>query len=303
LSESRKATTARAPAQEQVLRAYVANGHRHVDGWLEPVALRSVMVLDCLQKERGIEGGLCEIGVHRARLFILLHLLSSMNERTVGFDLFELMPDNVQAAYGANNRAEVVAAIASHGGDLGRIELVATDSTKLKPEDILRHTRAPVRMFSIDGGHDAETALGDLRLASRVLIHGGLVLLDDVFNAQWPGVIEAAARFLQESGHGLVPFCHAGNKMYFAAGREAADWYRARMGAELADVSTKTESFFAHPVLIAWPPAMSSRAKVVSFVLGEPALRYFRRSKLLSVLLRRATKRGRPGSTRCAPET
>jgi hypothetical protein len=60
------------------------------------------------------------------------------------------------------------------------------------------------------------------------------------------------------------------------------------MGAELADVSTKTESFFAHPVLIAWPPAMSPRAKSVSLVLG--ALHYFRRSKLLSALRRRETK-------------
>jgi hypothetical protein len=287
LSESRKAATVRTPAQERVLRAYVANGHSRVVGWLEPLALQSIMLLDCLQRERGIEGGLCEIGVHRARLLILLHLLSRMNERTVGFDLFELMPDDVRAAYGANSRLEVVAAIASHGCDLERIELIAADSTKLKAEDILRHTKAPVRMFSIDGGHDAETVLVDLRLASRVLSPGGLVLLDDIFNEQWPGVIEAAARFLREPGHGLVPFCHAGNKMYLANGREAADWYRERMGAELADVSIKIERFFAHPVLIAWLPTMSPRAKAVSLVLGEPALRYFRRNKLLSVLRRR----------------
>jgi hypothetical protein len=223
LSEAGKAATVRAPAQERVLRAYVANGHRRVGGWLEPLALRSIMLLDRLQRERGIESGLCEIGVHRARLFILLHLLSRMNERTVGFDLFELMPDDVRAAYGANSRAEVVNAIARRGCDLEGIELVATDSTKLRAEDILRHTRAPVRMFSIDGGHDAETALSDLHLASRVLIRGGLVLLDDIFNEQWPGVIEATARFLQEPSHGLVPFCHAGNKMYVATGSEAAD--------------------------------------------------------------------------------
>jgi Methyltransferase domain len=287
LSDLRKGAPARAPAQERALRAYVGNGHSRVDGWLEPLALRSILLLDRLQWERGVEGGLCEIGVHRGRLLILLHLLSRMNERTVGFDLFEFMPEDIRAVYGANSRAEVVAAIASHGCDPERIELVTVDSTRLKAEDILHYTRERIRMFSIDGGHDAETALGDLRLAARVLIPGGLVLLDDIFNEQWPGVIEAAARFLQERGHGLVPFCYAGNKMYLATGREAADWYRERMGTALTDVSTKTESFFSHPVLIAWPSAMSPRAKAISLVLGKSALQYFRRSKLLSAMRRR----------------
>jgi hypothetical protein len=253
------------------------------------LALRSIVFLDRMQKEGGIQGSMCEIGVHRARLFILLHLLSRAEERSVGFDLFELMPDDIKATYGANSKADVVSAIKIYGCDLQRIELIAADSTKLQPEDVLRHTRIPVRMFSVDGGHDVGTALSDLRLASGVLSPGGVVLLDDVFNAGWPGVVEAATRFLQEPDHQLVPFCHAGNKMYLAAGREAADWYRERMCSELSDVSTKTEHFFGHPVMIAWVPAMSARARAVSLVFGESALRYLSRSKLLSVL--RASRR------------
>jgi hypothetical protein len=50
LSESRKIVTVHAPGQERALRAYVANDHSCVDGWVEQSALRSVILLNCLQR-------------------------------------------------------------------------------------------------------------------------------------------------------------------------------------------------------------------------------------------------------------
>jgi len=53
------------------------------------------------------------------------------------------------------------------------------------------------RFFHIDGGHNAGEALGDLRLAASVLCDAGVIVLDDPFRPEWPGVTEALIRFLE----------------------------------------------------------------------------------------------------------
>jgi hypothetical protein len=54
------------------------------------------------------------------------------------------------------------------------------------------------RFFHIDGGHNCEEALSDLRLAADSLIGKGVIALDDPFREDWPGVTEAVIRFLDE---------------------------------------------------------------------------------------------------------
>ena len=268
------------------LRKYAAGGHVNVAGWLEPLALRSIVILDRIQKEIGVEGGMCEIGVHRARLLILLHLLSREGERTIGFDLFELMDAELSAAYGSFSKVEIVKTLIKHGCDLERIDLVAVDSTSLRPEDVSKRSQQTIRMFSVDGGHDANTALSDIRLAGKVISTGGLVFVDDTFNEQWCGVIEATARFLQQSDHGLIPFLQSGNKMFFTTSQCKADDYRERMTRELSDVSVKVEKFFGYPVLIAWQAQMSKAATAFSLLVGDEGLKILRGAKRLLTPLR-----------------
>ena len=50
----------------------------------------------------------------------------------------------------------------------------------------------------IDGGHNADEALGDLRLAAEVTVPGGIIALDDAINPVWPGVAEGLMCFLRE---------------------------------------------------------------------------------------------------------
>jgi hypothetical protein len=269
-----------ADRQGGALGAYVNLGNKRVPGWLDGIAIRSILALDAHQRELGVEGSMCEIGVHRARLLILLHLLSRSNELTVGFDLFELVSGDVAAAYGEFDREYLAATLREHGCEMSRIKLVACDSTKLHAEEVLRLAVNSVRIFSVDGGHDARTALSDMCLAEQVLAPGGVVLLDDIFNEQWCGVVEAAARFLLRSDQGLVPYFYAGNKMFFANGREFADKYRERMTRELGDESIKVETFFGHPVLIAQLKRRSVKAKMAAAVLGETGFRVLRESRL-----------------------
>lgn len=276
--------------RRQLVAKYAAVGNRRVSGWLDKIAIQSIILLDRHQRELGVAGAMCEIGVHRARLFILLHLLSRPDERSLGIDLFEHVGGEVEIAYGAFDRNYLLSTLLRHGCELKRIDLVASDSTSISAVDIRNLTIEPVRIFSVDGGHDAETALSDMRLAAQALAPGGVVLLDDIFNEQWCGVVEAAARFLLLSDHNLIPFFYAGNKMFFASGKEYADMYRSRMANDLVNASKKVETFFGHDVLIAWPTPVSARARVASLVLGEAGLQAFRQSKLMSLLRRGRTR-------------
>ena len=62
--------------------------------------------------------------------------------------------------------------------------------------------------------------MSDLRFAEEVLVNGGVVFVDDVFNPEWPGVVEGVAAFLRavpaNARAGAVRLC----------GREAASHHR-----------------------------------------------------------------------------
>jgi hypothetical protein len=203
---------------------YIATGHRAVQGWLTDTARLTIVPLVRAQDARGITGPVCEIGVHHGRLFILLHLLA-IQERAVGWDLFEGgQKENVDHS-GGGSQLITQENIRTHGGALDRVRLVAANSLHLAPEDVVRDCGGHPRIFSIDGGHTAEITENDLRLADATVCDGGLVILDDCFNESWPGVMEGTARFLATSSR-LVPAVIGGNKLILTTSRDDGASYQ-----------------------------------------------------------------------------
>jgi hypothetical protein len=192
------------------------------------MAIETIRELADLQQEMGIQGPVCEIGVHHGRLFLLLQLLTRPPERSVAIDLFEMQDENVDGS-GKGSRDALLDNLRAHGCDLSRVELVTENSLRLTPERILSLCGAPPRLFSIDGGHTAEATRNDLALADRTVCEGGLVFLDDYFNASWPGVSEGTCTFVREDRERLMPVAITSNKFVFAAGREQAAAYRHRL--------------------------------------------------------------------------
>jgi hypothetical protein len=210
-----------------LLDAYAKKGNRRVEGWLLPTAIEVIRQLAGLQKELGIRGPVCEIGVHHGRLFLLLHLLTVPPERSVAIDLFEMQDENVDGS-GKGSRDALMHNLRTHGCDLSRVELVTENSLRLTPERIVSLCGGQPRLFSIDGGHTAEATRNDLLLADRTVCEGGLVVLDDYFNSSWPGVSEGTCTFMREDRKRLVPVVITSNKFIFAAGQEKAALYRQR---------------------------------------------------------------------------
>ena len=111
-----------------------------------------------------------------------------------------------------------------------------------------------VRIFSVDGGHTQEIVLSDMRLAEKSLVDGGVVIADDVFNQQWPGVCVGTVHYLEQGG-ALVPFYIGYNKVLFTA-PEHAESYRRTLDAAYADKTMTAvfeSTFVGHPVSILVP--------------------------------------------------
>ena len=58
--------------------------------------------------------------------------------------------------------------------------------------------------------------MNDLQLAEGVVLDKGVVVLDDFFNQEWPGVASGGSRHMLDPATALRPFCITPNKLYLS---------------------------------------------------------------------------------------
>lgn len=206
------------------LTTYIRKGYKNVDGWLTAIAVRSTAELGAAQAKLGVRGAVSEIGVHHGRFFILLHLLTKAPEISVAWDLFEWQHENADGS-GRGDRAAFRENLLRHGCDLTRVRIHTVNSMNLTADQIIAECKGRVRIFSVDGGHTAESTCNDLTLAAETLCTGGIILLDDFFNCDWPGVAEGTCKFFQLHGESLIPVAILGNKFIFTNSESFAGVY------------------------------------------------------------------------------
>ncbi len=222
--------------------AYVLHGGNGiVKGWIEPGALALTTLLSQTQVEHGVAGSFAEIGVHHGRFFIALCLLRNIGEHAIAIDIFEDQHLNMDFS-GLGSRKKLINNIKRHVGSLDGISLLKADSLTVQPGTILEQLGGPARLFSVDGCHTREHTESDIRLASRVLAPGGIVVVDDIFNPTWPGVMAGVEAFLQsDNTHSLVPLVATDNKLILCQ----QDWrekYWAAIREHLLHVQGGTSS-------------------------------------------------------------
>jgi len=237
----------RRPRHDRRQRAlYLRYAPRLVDGWLEPYSARLIIALSEIQTERGLSGGVGEIGVHHGRLMVLLLLLSQADEGAFVCDIFDRQHLNLDLS-GLGDEAIFDANVRRFCGDGGWITKFRCSSFDLDPEELVRRV-GRIRLLSIDGGHTPECALNDVSIAEKVLVDDGIVIVDDYFNADWPGVSEGIGRYLAVPEARLVPFAVAPNKLLLTT-RGAAAAYVEGLAA-LGFAPLKTSAMFGHPVTL-----------------------------------------------------
>jgi Methyltransferase domain len=202
----------------------VARSCRRIDGWFSAEAAQLFGLVDEVQRRAGIAGDLFEIGVHHGRSAVLLAHMARAGERVGVCDLFGGQGENVSGS-GSGDRAVFEANMAALAppGRLGAV--FERRSDELAAEEL----GGPYRVFHIDGGHLLEEALGDLLLGASVLHEGGVLILDDPFRPEWPGVTEAALAVLSRRPE-LAPIALGFNKLVLAR-RDARGIYDAALAA------------------------------------------------------------------------
>lgn len=202
---------------------YLSRGLSEVEGWLEPESARVVRALQRLQLEHDVRGDVAEIGVHHGKLFLLLAGDLREGERAVALDVFGDQEKNLDRS-GKGDRAVFERNVETWAPGAA-VRIVQASSLEVGPETA-RETFGDVRLISVDGGHTSEVAEHDLWLSQACLVPGGVVVLDDLLNPHWLGVITGLAEYLSGGGT-LRAFAYSANKLYLTSDdRWAADYRR-----------------------------------------------------------------------------
>jgi hypothetical protein len=213
----------------RLARYLIDNGFEKVSGWLNSGAALATFLLSDWQVRAGITGHVAEIGVHHGKYFILLALLRQPSEMAVAIDVFGDQALNVDSS-GLGDYDIFVANISRHVGGSQDVLVHQSDSLMLHGRDLLAPGLPPrlaesgqgFRIFSVDGCHTAKHTASDIAVAFDVLAPGGIVVVDDFYNAHWPGVQEGVHRLMAQRPD-IAMFAYGNNKAFLT---RAADHER-----------------------------------------------------------------------------
>ena|ERR1700722_9312703 len=225
------------------LKQYYEVGFSKIEGWCSEQLFHTVDLFDSLPINKN--GGVCEIGVHHGKLYLLLNQVTSVGAQSFAVDVFEEAALNIDLS-GHGSREAFMNNLAQFDVHRGKNTIIIKgDSTDSKLQ--LEKTIGPgsLRFLSIDGGHTAEHTISDLKLANQLISNEGVVILDDILNGHWLGVIEGATHFLLGRPT-LVPFALGQNKLYLC--KLSFQKYYFNVLSE-SPMKTKIVPFFGHPLV------------------------------------------------------
>jgi hypothetical protein len=206
-----------------------------VEGWLNRSTAFYLAAVEVLQRADGITGDICEIGVHHGKSFLAITLGLPQGERAVAIDVFDDQHLNVDRS-GKGDREVFEAHLVAHGAP-AEVEILKCSSLELETVDFFTRGRR-FRLFSIDGGHTSDITRNDLSVAERTLVSGGVVVLDDVLNESWLGVISGLFAYWAEGGR-LIPFAILPGKALLTGTTEEAHRYQQLLRKHFRDGITK----------------------------------------------------------------
>lgn len=205
--------------QEPNLARYLA-GMDNIEGWVQSGAVTSTILLSAIQQHLGVIGGVGEIGIHHGKFFLLLCHLRKPSEAGLAIDVFEQQELNIDHS-GKGDRRIFEENVCRYFPAPSNIEIFQADSLALRPAALAATSLNKYRLFSIDGGHTVAHIMNDLRLVEPVLHAQGIVIVDDLFHWDWPGVTEGMFRYWSDGG-ALRPFALGDGKL-FCAHRDRCD--------------------------------------------------------------------------------
>jgi len=196
--------------KQSFLLAYLDAFHR-IEGWFQYDAGLMFMAYNQILARHKLCGDVLEIGVHHGLSTIAVASLRGPGGRLYAVDLFEdLQVLNVSRS-GAGDCKTFRRNMHAFFEDTSFIRILARPSSDLAAADFDRG----LSFCHIDGGHSRQETFADLRLCHEALAAGGLLALDDYFNAEYPGVSEGAVEFMLKHPGALQPLAIGFSKVLF----------------------------------------------------------------------------------------
>jgi predicted O-methyltransferase YrrM len=248
------------------LAAYAAGGRSKVNGWFSRVDAEIFRLLLEIQRDRGVSGGVAEIGVHHGKSLILLAMALRNEERALCIDLFSKQSENLDQS-GQGDLQQFLGNVDRFNVDRRRLVIMETSSLDVRASDV-KEAIGAVRFFSVDGGHWLEAARSDLALAEECLSDEGIIALDDFHRPEWPDVSAGFFSWYKDRQTDLVPFLIGFNKLYICRADHASRYSSAVLKDKfLAPFVAKHVSFLGvHvPVLSTFPFPEFSLSRRIAF--------------------------------------
>ena len=182
----------------------------HVHGWLLPRALHMTSYLASNFVEPEAFNSI-EIGVHHGKFFLGLENVTPKGGRALAFDVFSQQDLNIDNS-GMGNKGVFIEHVNKYAAHPERVEIFEQDSMDI---DVASVGKSSFGLISIDGGHTKQHTINDLTISQNLVTSQGIVILDDILNQDWTGVISGAISFFSSPmAYRIVPFAIGFNKLF-----------------------------------------------------------------------------------------
>jgi Methyltransferase domain len=245
------------------LAGYMRNGFNAIEGWCHYLNIAFLRAMDEVLFAHDVDGGIAEIGVHHGKQFIALHNLMRSGAMSVAIDVFGQQRFNLDRS-GSGDREKFQGNLAAWGVRPENCLVVERDSLSLSSRDLdeLHGRVGSAKYFGVDGCHEVEHTISDIRAAMNLLAHGGVLILDDYLNPDFPGVHQAVAHLFINDRPGIAPFLLGQNKLYLTQVSHVADYLAAArlIIANIPETATVQEVNLYGYKALSWRSAEASWA-------------------------------------------
>jgi hypothetical protein len=207
-----------------MLHKYLREHFNLIEGWCYKFNWLPLYYLDQAQRQFGRNGPICEIGVFKGKLFIGLMALKHDTRNHVAIDVFDQQqfnldgngkPIRVSDSLRHTQRDQFEQNIRQCGFDLKDTTIIQADSLDISFWEIRARPSNfhKFSFFSVDGCHELTHAYNDIKIAFELTSNEGIILVDDYYHADWPGVHEAVAKLYFSESPKFVPLYYVFNKL------------------------------------------------------------------------------------------
>lgn len=209
---------------------YINTEAKHIAGWFFTPDMISFYLLALIQKAMGVGGHCCEVGVYHGKSLVLLSLLKAENEYLFAYDLF-----HGEALHKTKLNLETY-------GNSKNIEYIQGNTSDYTQAMLDEKLGGGIRLLHIDAGHEYHEVLQQLLQFTPYVISGGIIIMDDYQDREFPGIEAAVLDFAEyDRPRRFTPFFAGGNKMYLCEAHLAGAYQEALLRTqELKDICRLT---------------------------------------------------------------